>query len=335
MKQELVRINSVDLWTEQHDNHYECFNGAFVDGFENSKVVFDEYKIVRNCNCIITVKPEDINIRNKHNAIVFYKNNIPVRLMVINQNTNIDKCIDIAFNQSFGESILKDLYQKLNIKSSIIDMKEKPINNNIVNDEVDVGSCDRWPLLYNMLQGLYTETNNTYGNFSSDKYYFIPDLFIKYDLTTDTEKFEIEHKCAFINTTKTRLIPIQENSSLTRKENLFDMNINIKRVKIFVTVPLENVEEVRNAICDAGAGIIGNYTYCTSSTKSIGTFIPNESANPHIGQRNKLEYVEEKKLEVVCDVDKIKNVLVQLRKVHPYEEPAIDIVPLLDEADFK
>ena len=136
MKQELVRINSIDLWTEQHDDHYECFNGAFVDGFENSKVAFDEYKIVRNCNCIIT--------RNKHNAIVFYKNNIPVRLMVINQNTNIDKCIDIAFNQSFGESILKDLYQKLNIKSSIIDMKEKPINNNIVNGEVDVGSCDRY-----------------------------------------------------------------------------------------------------------------------------------------------------------------------------------------------
>lgn len=42
-----------------------------------------------------------------------------------------------------------------------------------------------------------------------------------------------------------------------------------------------------------------------------------------------LEYVEEEKLEVVCDVDKPKNVLVQLRKVHPYEEPAIDIVPLL------
>ena len=174
------------------------------------------YARFKKALCIITVKPEDINIRNKHNAVIFYKNNIPVRLMVINQNTNMDKCIDIALNQYFGDSILKDLYQKLDIKSSTIDMNEKPIDDNGIDDEIDIGSCDRWNLLYNMLQGLYTETNNAYGNFSSDKYYFIPDLFIKYDLKTDMEIFEITHKCAFINTTKTRLIPIQENSPLTK-----------------------------------------------------------------------------------------------------------------------
>lgn len=48
------------------------------------------------------------------------------------------------------------------------------------------------------------------------------------------------------------------------------MNINFNRVKIIVTVPIENVEEVRNAICEAGAGIIGNYTYCSMSTKCRG-----------------------------------------------------------------
>lgn len=209
-------INTIDLWTEQHDNHYECFNGAFVDGFENNKIAFDEYKIVKNCNCIITVKPKEINIKNKHNAIIFYKSNMPVRLMVINQNTNIDKCIDIALNQYFEDNILNNLYKKFNIKSSIIDMNEKPIIDIINDEEIDVGSCDRWNLLYNMLQGLYTETNNAYGNFSSDKYYFMPDLFVKYELKTDDEIFEITHKCAFINTTKTRLIPIQENSPLTK-----------------------------------------------------------------------------------------------------------------------
>ena len=210
-------INTIDLWTEQHDNHYECFNGAFVDGFEDNKIAFDEYKIIKNCNCVITVKPQDINIKNKHNAIVFYNDSIPVRLMVINQNTDIDKCINIALNQYFDDTILKDLYEKLDIKTNTIDMKELPIHNeNEIIEEIDVGSCDRWNLLYNMLQGLYTETNNAYGNFSSDKYYFIPDLFVKYELTTDKEKFEIIHKCAFINTTKTRLIPIQENSPLTK-----------------------------------------------------------------------------------------------------------------------
>ena len=87
-------------------------------------------------------------------------------------------------------------------------------------------------------------------------------------------------------------------------------------------------------MCDAGAGIIGNYTYCTTSTKTVGTFKPNENANPYIGEQNKLEYVEEEKLEVICDIEKVKDVINELRKVHPYEEPAIDIVPLIDESVF-
>ena len=104
---------------------------------------------------------------------------------------------------------------------------------------------------------------------------------------------------------------------------------------IIVTIPIENVEEVRNAICEAGAGIIGNYTYCSMSTKCIGTFKPNDKANPYIGENNKLEFVEEEKLEVVCDIDNVKKVISKLREVHPYEEPAIDIIPLLDEDSFK
>lgn len=112
------------------------------------------------------------------------------------------------------------------------------------------------------------------------------------------------------------------------------MNIDIKRVKVIVTIPVENVEEVRNAICEAGAGIIGNYTYCSMSTKCIGTFKPNDEANPYIGENNKSEFVDEEKLEVVCDVNNVKNVISKLREAHPYEEPAIDIIPLLDEESF-
>ena len=64
------------------------------------------------------------------------------------------------------------------------------------------------------------------------------------------------------------------------------MQFNINRVKIIVTIPLDSVEKVRQAVCNAGAGIIGEYTFCTSSTKSIGTFIPGENSNPYIGERN-------------------------------------------------
>lgn len=209
-------IKTIDLWTEQYINQYECFNGAFVDGFENDNIPFNQYKIVKNCNCIITTNREDINISNKNNAIIFYDNEKPVRLMVINKDTDIKKCINVALSQNFNNTILKKLYEDKKIKSYSIDMKEHAISNGIDNTkEIDVGSCDRWKLLYNMLKGSYTEDDTPYGNFQSDKYEFVPNITIKYELTTDVENFIILHKCAFINEVKTRIIPIQENSTLT------------------------------------------------------------------------------------------------------------------------
>lgn len=113
-----------------------------------------------------------------------------------------------------------------------------------------------------------------------------------------------------------------------------NISINIQKVKIAVTIPRNSTQKLRDAICNAGAGIIGNYTYCSSSTKCLGTFIPNNNANPHIGKCNHLEFVEEDRLEVVCDIKNVKTVLKDLRDTHPYEEPVIDIIPLLDESLF-
>ena len=112
------------------------------------------------------------------------------------------------------------------------------------------------------------------------------------------------------------------------------MQVDISKVKIFVTIPEENVEKVRNAVCEAGAGVIGNYSHCTFASKGVGTFIPNDNANPYIGKSGKMEFAKEEKLEFICEVSKVKQVLKALRKTHPYEEPAIDIVPLIDENEF-
>ena len=54
------------------------------------------------------------------------------------------------------------------------------------------------------------------------------------------------------------------------------MICDIKKVKICVPIPIDNVEEVRNAVFQAGAGNIGNYTHCSGTTKCIGTFKPND-----------------------------------------------------------
>jgi len=112
------------------------------------------------------------------------------------------------------------------------------------------------------------------------------------------------------------------------------MNIDVNRVLIAVTVPTDKVNEVRTAMCEAGAGIIGNYTYCSTTTKCKGTFKPNNLATPFIGEKNKIEFVDEEKIETVCNIKDVKKIISKLREVHPYEEPAISIIPLLDEEYF-
>lgn len=112
------------------------------------------------------------------------------------------------------------------------------------------------------------------------------------------------------------------------------MNIDVKKVKLVVTIPIENVQEVRIAMGEKGAGIIGNYSFCSISTKCIGTFKPSDNANPYIGTKKNLEFVNEEKLEMICDINIVKDVIKKLREVHPYEEPAIDIIPLINEEDL-
>lgn len=112
------------------------------------------------------------------------------------------------------------------------------------------------------------------------------------------------------------------------------MNINVTKVKLIVTVPVDNTEEIIKAMCEAGAGVIGEYSYCSMSTKCTGTFKGSDNSTPYIGTKNEIEYVSEDKVEVQCDIDKVKGVLKVLREVHPYEEVAIDIIPLINEEDL-
>lgn len=113
------------------------------------------------------------------------------------------------------------------------------------------------------------------------------------------------------------------------------MNIDIKKVKIVVCIPVDYVSMVRDAICSEGAGRIGNYSFCSTTSKVVDTFIPLYGANPFIGESDKMEHVLEERLEVVCDINIVGRIVKIIRDVHPYEEPGIDIIPLIDEEYFK
>lgn len=105
-------------------------------------------------------------------------------------------------------------------------------------------------------------------------------------------------------------------------------------VKIVVFVPKSHTDQVRSAMGDAGAGKIGLYSYCSYSVEGIGRYKPLEGAKPFVGEVGKFEVVDEERIECVCERSKAKGVIGAIRKVHPYEEVAFDIYPLISEEDL-
>lgn len=108
------------------------------------------------------------------------------------------------------------------------------------------------------------------------------------------------------------------------------MAVENKYIKIVVFVPSTHADKVRNALAESGCGHIGNYDYCSFSTKGIGRFKGLDGSKPFIGEAGKIEEAEEEKIETICPYAKLNEVLAAIKEVHPYEEPAIDIYPLLN-----
>ena len=98
--------------------------------------------------------------------------------------------------------------------------------------------------------------------------------------------------------------------------------------KLVVFVPTESLAKVSNAVFAAGAGVIGNYTDCSFSADGTGTFLPMEGAKPAIGKKGHLEKVFEIRFETIVPAEKLDNVVAAMRKAHPYETPAFDIIKL-------
>jgi len=101
-------------------------------------------------------------------------------------------------------------------------------------------------------------------------------------------------------------------------------------VKIYVFVPKTHINKMRLALGQAGIGKMGNYDHCAFVSEGKGYFRPLDGANPAIGSIGKTEEVEEVRLEFVCLESEIDKVLEIVKKNHPYEEVALDVIPLLD-----
>jgi hypothetical protein len=98
--------------------------------------------------------------------------------------------------------------------------------------------------------------------------------------------------------------------------------------KLVVFAPQENADALADALAEAGAGIIGEYTHCTFRTPGTGTFLGGESTDPYLGERGRLERVEEVRLETVVPAHVADRAVAAASAAHPYEEVALDLYPV-------
>ena len=116
------------------------------------------------------------------------------------------------------------------------------------------------------------------------------------------------------------------NAKIAEKIGLVNTHILKPKInslsKLTFFVPVENTDQVVNALHEAGAGMIGNYSHCSFITEGTGTFLPNEKAKPTIGQQGEIEKVKENRVEVIFPTHQKSSILKTLIAAHPYEEIA-------------
>lgn len=93
-------------------------------------------------------------------------------------------------------------------------------------------------------------------------------------------------------------------------------------------VPESDLEVVKNAMFQAGAGMLNHYENCAWQTLGTGQFKPIADANPAIGQLNQLQKVAEYKVEMLCTADKLESVIKAMKLAHSYEEVAFSAVKM-------
>jgi len=102
-------------------------------------------------------------------------------------------------------------------------------------------------------------------------------------------------------------------------------------LKLVTYVPVAQADEVRKALFEAGCGAIGNYDACSYNVEGQGTFRAGEGCTPFCGRIGELHTECEVRIETILPAYIKSRVVRSLLNAHPYEKPAYDIYPLLND----
>jgi len=128
------------------------------------------------------------------------------------------------------------------------------------------------------------------------------------------------------------------NAKICEKLGLINCKIlspqNNQLGKLITYAPVSHAEKVKQALFDAGAGNIGNYSECSFTWEGLGSFKGNNESKPFIGEINKLHIEKETRIEVLYPKDLESKIVAELKKNHPYEEVAYELLLIANKNQF-
>ena len=98
--------------------------------------------------------------------------------------------------------------------------------------------------------------------------------------------------------------------------------------KLEIFIPETHLAALRQALMEVDAGHIGNYDCCLSYSPVTGCWRPLPGTSPYLGCEGRISSEPELKVEVTCRTERVDETIAAVKRVHPYEEPVINAIPL-------
>ncbi len=98
--------------------------------------------------------------------------------------------------------------------------------------------------------------------------------------------------------------------------------------KLEIFIPETHLEALRQALLEVGAGHIGNYDGCLSYSPVTSCWRPLAGTSPYLGSVGRFSIEPELKVEVACRREQVDETVEAVKRIHPYEEPVIHVIPL-------
>lgn len=193
------------------------------------------------------------------------------------------------------------------------------VREEIVDEAIDRGAnliISHHPLLF---RGLKKIVGRTYQE-------RIVALAIKHDISIYCAHTNMDSACGGVNFKMAEKLGLRNVRVLSPQQGTMR--------KLVVMVPIAQVDEVEKAMCDAGAGRLGNYDHCSYRTNGEGRYRALDGANPFAGKLREYHTEAETRVEVLVHKALCGKVVSAMIKAHPYEEPAFDILPLENEDNY-